>query len=416
MRFLLLCSILLYSYCIAAPIMAKTYAVGPARAHPSLKPLLPQLKPGDVVEIDPGVYRQVMKIDTDGAPGQPIIIRGVGDERPVFDAENLTVSGAGAIPRAIFQIEGAYIVIENLEFKNARNGNNGAGIRLNSSTNAVIRNCSIHHCDMGIQGGDAETALIEKCDIAFNGSIEHNGYSHNFYMMGNRVVVRHCYIHDSLYGQNYKSRAHYNELWFNWIENSNEGEVGPVDGAGQTDRPDSHTLMVGNVIISKPNRTGNSAKYVLMGSESGGSHNGTLFMFYNILLAGSPKVKFIQLDDPKTNAQIHYNVFWGSDQILVNHKNSKIVAGGHNWLPGGAQIPAGFMDSYSGGDPGFVNQEENDFRLTPDSPLFDPPATVIEYIDGDGVGQSAEIDQDYLLSVRQFQNILAKVSDYRLHE
>ncbi|MGC9329340.1 MAG: right-handed parallel beta-helix repeat-containing protein, partial [Candidatus Hinthialibacter sp.] len=405
MRILLLLIILLHGLSIAIPTSATTYAVGPSRVHQSLKPLLPQLKPGDVVQIDPGVYREVMKITVNGAPGLPIIIRGAGDERPVFDAENLTVSGVGAIPRAIFQIEGACITIENLEFKNARNGNNGAGIRLNSSTNAVIRNCYIHHCDMGIQGGDTETALIEQCEIAFNGSREHNGFSHNFYMMGNQVVVRHCYIHDSLYGQNYKSRAHYNELWFNWIEHSNEGEVGPVDGVGQTDRPYSHTLMVGNVIISKPDRTGNNAKYVLMGSELGGSHDGTLFMFYNILVAGSPKVIFIQLDDPKTNAQIHYNVFWGSDQILVNHQHSPIVAGGHNWLPQGARIPRSFTDSYTGDDPGFVNRDEKDLRLKPDAPLFVFPAPVIEYIDGDGVRQSAEIDHDSLQNVRQFQNI-----------
>ena len=53
-------------------------------------------------------------------------------------------------------------------------------------------------------------------------------------------------------------------------------------------------------------------------------------------------------------------------------------------MPQAAQIPAGFKDSYFGTDPGFEDPEHNNYRLTPESPVFDIAAEPIEYIDGDG--------------------------------
>lgn len=395
---------------------AKTYHIGLDQLYKTLKPIVSGLKPGDIVEIEPGTYREVMKVTCNGTKDNPIVIRGVGNARPVFDAKNLHVSGIGSVPRAIFQIEGEYIILENLEMKHARNGNNGAGIRLNHSKYAIIRNCKISDCDMGIQGGDIETALIEYCDIGYNGTEEYNGFSHNFYMDGNSVIVRNCFIHDSIYGQNFKSRAHYNELWYNWIVNSNEGEVGPVDGRGETDKENSNVLMVGNVIISKPNRTGNTSKYILMGSELGGSHNGTLYLYHNILVAGNQKNVFIQLDDPLVNAEVHYNVFVGSNQILKNNKGSKLVKGSRNWLPRNAQVPDGFLSNHFDQEPKFINQNEQDFRLNPDSPFLSTLENTVEYIDGKGVLKEINIDLEYLQSIRLFQDFSTGIHDFQLYE
>lgn len=329
----------------AGPLAAATYSVGPGRAIKTFNAVLPRLKPGDVVEIDPGVYRETVKLTVSGMRGAPITVRGLGAPRPVFDAEGLDTSGRGPIPRGAFQIEGAYIVLEHLEFKNARNGENAAGIRLLDSTNAVIRDCKVTWCDMGVFGGDRETATIENCEVSHNGTEKFNGFSHNFYMHGNRVVVRGCHIHDALFGQNYKSRAHYNELWHNWITDSNEGEVGCVDAKGETDRPNSNTLLVGNVIISRSNRTGNTAKFVLFGSESGGGHDGTLFLFHNTLIAGDARIRFITLDDPRARAVIANNVFVGSEQILSLPRPPLSVTANHNLLPKGAPLPEGWTDT-----------------------------------------------------------------------
>lgn len=371
---------------------SKDFHVGASQEFNTMSAVKNQLQPGDRVLIHPGTYHQAVKITAKGEIDRPILIQGVGNNKPVFDAEGLNVSGEGSVPRAIFQIEGSNIIIDNLEFKNARNGNNGAGIRLNQSENVIIRNSSIYHCDMGIQGGDKNTVTIENCDIGFNGTPDYNGYSHNFYMTGNAVIVRRCYIHDSLYGQNYKSRAHYNELWYNWIENSNEGEAGFVDGQDDTSRPDSHIVMIGNAIISKADRTGNKAKFVLAGSESGGSHIGTLFMFFNLLVAGNSKITFIQLDDPKINAVIKYNLFYGGNQILSKQFPSSQVEGSDNWMPGGTSIPEGFSQTITGQNPGFYDASNRDYRLKPESPFWKYSHSAVEYLGGDGRSHSLQID------------------------
>ena len=341
---------------------ATTYQVGLQRESKVLQPLLAKLQPGDVVEIDPGEYQEVMKITSNGTAEAPIIIRGIkGGERPIFNAEGINTSGAGPVPRGIFQIEGAYIIIEHLEFKNARNGENSAGIRLLNSTNAIIRDCKISLCDMGIFGGDRETALIENCDVGFNSTEKRNGYAHNFYMSGNRVVVRNSFIHDCPFGQNFKSRAHYNELWYNRIANSNEGEVGIVDGENDTDRPNSNSLLVGNIIVSPRERTGNNWKFILFGSESGHTHDGTLFLLNNTFIAGNEKIKFISLADAKANAIIRNNVFVGSEQILNTMQTPMDVTASGNWKPSGTPLPEGWADAIH-------------------TPLL--------YIDGDGVTQA----------------------------
>ncbi len=331
-----------------------TYNVGSARVFKTLNAVLPNLKPGDVVAVDPGVYHGTARLRVSGMPEAPITIRGVtgaAAARPVFDARGLDTSGRGAVPRAALQIEGAYLVIEHLEFTNARNGENAAGIRLLDSTNAVVRDCKVSRCDMGIFGGDRETVTIEDCEVAFNGTDKFNGYSHNFYMHGNRVVVRRCHIHDALFGQNYKSRAHANELWFNWITDSNEGEVGCVDAVGATDRPNSNTLLVGNVLVSRPDRGGNTAKYVLFGAESGGKHQGTLFLFRNTFVAGDPRITFITLADPQARAVIQNNVFLGSQRLLDLPQPPISVSVNHNLLPKGAPVPPGWTGTPSSGGP-----------------------------------------------------------------
>ena len=338
--------LLLAFFLFTARTFAATYHVGAAREIKTLNAIAPRLQAGDVVEIDSGTYRETMKISAQGTREKPIVIRGVGPTRPLFDAENLNVSGVGAIPRAIIQIEGAYIVLEHLEFQNARNEQNAAGIRLLDSLWATIRDCKISRCDMGIFGGDRETVTIENCEIFENGTEKFSGGSHNFYMHGNRVVVRNCYIHDSLFGQNYKSRAHYNELWWNVIKDSNEGEVGCVDATGHTDSPNSNVLMVGNTLISKAERTGNAAKFVLFGSElpppDGGVRNGTLFLFHNTFIAGNERVQFITLDDPQAKLVAQNNVFIGSNNILRLARSAVDVRGQGNMVFAGAALPAGW--------------------------------------------------------------------------
>jgi hypothetical protein len=364
---------------------ATMYRVGPGQSYATISSV-PSLKPGDVVEIEPGAYREYRKWTDDGTSEHPITLRGVGASRPVIDGSGLEVTGAGPVPRALWQIEGDHYVIENLEFRNARNGQNGAGVRITGANDTVLRNCSIHHCEMGIMSDHNDRLLIEKCEIAYNGNPEHfNGYAHNLYLGGNRTTVRYCWIHDAIAGLNFKSRGRYTELLYNWIADSNEGEVSLVDG-DETVSPGSHAALIGNVIVSKPNRTGNHTKFIDWGQDMGGERNGTLFLLNNTLIAGAPQIAFLSSSSPGAKIEAKNNIFFGSDQMTSAEKGA--IIGSHNWLLQSAKAPMGFDDSLRGTDPGFAGAKRNDFHLTARSPCRDAGAEESSYRDGDDKPQN----------------------------
>ena len=388
----------------ATAAWAAEYHVSPTGPISSLKTIVNSLQPGDVVEVEPGTYNEVMRILCNGTVEKPITIRGVGETRPVFDATGLNVNGVMPNPRAVFQIEGANIILENIEFRNARNGDNGSGIRLLNSTNAVVRDCKISYCDMGMMGGDRNVALIESCDIGFNGTPLYAGYSHNMYMGGDGgLVVRGSYIHDALYGLNFKTRGHYNELWYNWIEGSEEGELSVVDGGSDTTGTNSNLVMVGNVVVSKSSRTGNSAKYINFGSDgTSGRRNGTAYVYNNTLIARSGSNDFFWITDThnESNLVARNNLMTGSNDILVylfgtynNHE------GDANWMPQYANVPSNFTNSVLGADPGLVSLAGGDYRLAAGSPCIDQGTSLLAYVDGDGMAHTVNLDSCYLPGV-----------------
>ena len=388
------------------------YQVGPDRPIKSVKAIVDQLQPGDIVQIDPGVYHEIVKVKASGTAAAPILIGGVpGKPRPVFDAAGIVVSGKGKIPRAVFQIEGDHVMLDHLELANAHDDPSlkpgtrwvAAGVRFNGGskviTRAYVHDCYIHHNDNGVVSNDVDTFLVESCEVAFNSTDKDQGYTHNFYPHCNHLIVRNCYVHDSTYGQNVKCRAHFVELWHNWIADSNEGEVGPVDEHpgrfDSTTRPDSNALLVGNVIVSHPRtKDGNPAKFILFGSELPDNkvigHNGTLYLFNNTLVAGTDKIVFIQLADPAARLVASNNIFYGSDNILGLQKPAASIAGSNNLVPANAKVPAEWAGTIKG-DPQFVKATVRYFSLRRDSPAFDAAVEKVSYVDGNGKTQTLEI-------------------------
>ncbi len=360
---------------------AATYQVGATRTYQSVGSL-PPLGPGDVVEIDPGTYNEVKRWTPAGTAAQPIVIRGVGAARPVFDATNLVVDGALPHPRAVFQVEANYITLESLEFRNTRNGNNGAGIRVTSGNNVTVRNCRVTYCDMGFMSDNNSNLLIESSEIASNGTALYDGYSHNLYLGGNNTTVRFCYIHDALYGQNFKTRGHYTELLYNYIADSQDGEVGLVDST-QTAATNSHALMLGNFVLSKPRLSGyNSGRFIQFGQDSGGQHNGTLFAFNNTFLAGDGRIQFLSANAAGARIVTENNIFYGSSQLVGTTGGG--ISGTNNWAQSAAVIPASFASTITGSEPGFVNRSARDLRMTKVSPCRNAGVNVLMYLDGSG--------------------------------
>ena len=373
--------------------LAATYQVGPSRPYQTVGSL-PSLSPGDIVEIDPGTYSEVKRWTRPGTAAQPIVVRGVGAARPVFDATGLNVNGSLPNPRAVFQVEADYVTLENLEFLNARNGDNGAGIRVTSGSNVTVRNCRITMCDMGIMSDNDSNLVIEASEIASNGTSLYDGYSHNFYLGGNSATIRFCYIHDSLYGQNFKTRAHYTELLYNYIADSQDGEVGLVD-ATETAATNSHAVMIGNVIISKPRLSGyNTGRFIQFGQDSGGQHNGTLYAFNNTFVAGDGRIQFLSANAAGATVVADNNVFYGSDKIVGTLGGG--ISGSNNWVQSSASVPATLYGSTTGSDPGFVNRVARDLHLTASSGCRDRGLNVLLYLDGTGAAHSGLPTLEYV--------------------
>ena len=123
--------LLLSFFCLLGGVLAETYQLGLGKTYTTMKSV-PLLREGDVLEVYPGTYNEYKYFTSRGTVENPIIIRGMGKIKPVFDGKGLNVTGAGRIPRALFQFAGSNYLVENIEFINADNddGNNGAGIRI----------------------------------------------------------------------------------------------------------------------------------------------------------------------------------------------------------------------------------------------------------------------------------------------
>ena len=374
------------------PITGPVINVGPTRAFKTIASGLAKAKAGDTVLVDPGVYKEAVKMHNKGQPNAPVTLRGMvgtGGERPVLDCAGVSVSGAGPTPRAGIQIEGEYCIVDSFEVKNARNGNNGAGARFINSVRGVLRNCKITYCDMGIMGGDTDTGLIERCEIAYNGTKDFNGYSHNFYLNANAMIIRECYIHDSLFGQNFKTRGHYTELWYNFIADSEEGEMGFMESE-DTAKPNSNAVLVGNVIVSKAARKGNPTKFIDFGAEKG-SRNGNLYLINNTLVAATTHNLFVWVEKPDEALFASNNIFIGSPKIL--EVASGKIKGLNNCVHGGA---APQLTNNLGADPLFANAAGRDFHLQGSSPCANNAATgdALGYTDGSGKALKAVVDRE----------------------
>ncbi len=376
---------------------ATTYQVGPNRAYRTIGGL-PALNPGDAVEIDPATYNEVKRWTRSGTAANPIVIRGVGDSRPVFDAAGLTVDGVLPNPRAVFQVEANYITLQNLEFRNARNGDNGAGLRVTSGNNVTVTSCRITQCDMGIMSDHNNNLVIESSEIASNGTALYDGFSHNFYLGGTNTTVRFCYIHDSLYGQNFKTRGHYTELLYNYIADSQDGELGLVDAA-ETAAANSHAVMIGNIVVSKPRLSGyNSSRFIQFGQDSGGQHNGTLFAFNNTFVAGDGRIQFLTANAAGAGIIAANNIFSSSGTITGTPGTG--ISGSNNWAQSTGTIPSGFANTVSGTDPGFINLKGRNFHLTSTSGCRDKGLNMLSFLDGSAASGSGAALFEYVIHLK----------------
>ena len=365
--------------CVWLALPGPVLEVGPGKPFATIRAAVDAASPGDTIRVFPasgdGVYRQAaVAVDT---PGLTIE---AASGHVTLDGKGFEYSGIGRTPRAIFQANpgATRLTIRGFELEHAHNSShNGAGVRINQANDVTVSDCDIQANDMGIMsnGSDGKPGLgarqmIEFCTIHGNGDRADPGYSHNLYLGGESVTVRHCEIYGSLTGHNLKSRAHFNLIEFNYIHDSANREIDLVDDK-ETSRANSNAVLIGNLIVKDPECVGNRG-VIHFGEDVGGTHNGTIFLIHNtivtpflsgVLTLSSAEARAVLRDDVVYNAEQH-----AADLVSVLHGASLLnVSGSQNWISScyrldGTQMEASEQDSQT--DLKFVDFSGHDYRVT----------------------------------------------------
>lgn len=372
-----------------------TYTVGgPGADFPTLQALFNarDLEPGDVVHVTGGITYEggiVMPGSDGGAPGNPVILRGVGPTRPHLRGGSTTIE---------FRLSD-HVVMERFEISGVLSSSMVTNRCVyHHAHDIVLRDVYIHDCPRhGVLGADEDSGslTIEYSEIANAGSGDRY---HAIYAATDEVAhpgsvfrLQYSYVHDSDYtdgsgtgGNLIKSRAERNEIYYNWLEGAYYHElelIGPDPygaPAGWTPalvREDSD--VVGNVIV----HTSNFGSIMRFGGDGTGETRGR-YRFVNntvVRLGGSDTPNVFRLFDGIESLDVHNNVFWrqGNNGLRLVRETEADWTGGsringsNNWIDKDATtpIPRGLVGTVSGSDPGFINAAAFDFRPGAGSPL-----------------------------------------------
>ncbi len=367
---------------------AATYRVGPGETFRELTELT-ALGPGDIVEVIGGATYAgdvIFAFEWDGTESMPITIRGIPDAN---GARPLITGGFNTL-----EFQGDHYVVENLEVT-------GGSFRCiyHHAHGITIRDTLVHDCPAhGILGADSDSGslTLERVEVHHCG----NGDSqHQIYMAtdesahpGSVFRMQFCFIHDANGGNNVKSRAERNEIYYNWIEGAYYHElelIGP-DGAEETlAREDSD--VVGNVLLK---RGSNEAFPVVRfgGDATGQTWGRYRFVANTVIVAPASTSAVFRLFDGLESVEMHDNVFamrgGGAVNLLREVEaewatGSRIVGGSNNWVAtDSTNVPPEWTGTITGADPGLV-QIDDLATMDPrpasmsspvvDQGIFDPP-------------------------------------------
>jgi MYXO-CTERM domain-containing protein len=378
---LCLCVLGVGSVLWAAPAVASTLSVGPGKTYAGIADAMPNAHPGDVIEVQgdhtyPGMIW--LRDDQGGTKDKPVTIRGikVGDKRPV-----LSGVGSGQYENIILLLNANHVVMESFEV--IGDGGDTNYCVVHKADDVILRDFVIHNClhQGGLVGTDegSGSLTLEYSELYHNGK---GTNSHQIYMAtdettypGSVFRIQFCYVHDGLGGNNVRSRAERNEIYYNWVEGAFYHEldlVGPIDKDSLPFREDSD--IVGNVLIKK-----NSPwRIARVGGDGDGNTGGRYRFSNNTMVMTDSSTTAISLQNTVQTLEMYNNVIYGTKAgFKVYDVNEQIGPdtvhfGANNWvLAGTASIPKTWIGNLSGTDPGFVNLGNYDLRPQMASSLTD---------------------------------------------
>jgi hypothetical protein len=206
-----------------------------------------------------------------------------------------------------------------------------------------VRGCYFHENENGILAG-ARAIVIERCVFDQNGAGD--GRSHNMYVWGKSVTVRHTESRRARVGHNLKTRGETNYILYNRIMDGPDGAA-----SYSVDIPDcGRTYLIGNVIQQGPRSENHGI--VSYGAESG-SNPADLYVVNNTFVNDHPSGgTFLQIRDG-ARASVVNNIFYGPGTPW----SGRSVAERRNWVR-----------SSRNNAPRFRSPRAYDYHLTASSP------------------------------------------------
>lgn len=307
------------------------YKVGPAEALKTILEVPSTLAAGDIVEIQPGVYKEVRVWPLVGTPANPVIIRAAVRHSVTFDAAGVQLAFT---PRAIFQVNDGAYTIQGIKFRNASNGGlNASAIRCVAGQ-LIVEDCWIRNCSMGIQTTAPSLVIIRGCDIGWCGF---GNNSHNIYLSGGtESILEDNIIERSVGGINVKIRTRLSRVIRNKIWDSKDGELQFCDGP-ETLTTGADAVAEDNDIRTLPTRNGgNIARVIAFGHEGKPDTDriGTLRLINNKINLRSPSNICVSLDSLNAGLEAEDNVIEGvSNNLLrVRYASSSPVTATKNYM------------------------------------------------------------------------------------
>jgi hypothetical protein len=361
---------------------ATTYRVGPARPYQQLQQIVNLLNAGDTVLVDgDAVYPGGVSFSRPGTQQQRILLHGirVNGNRPILDGGTNTIAFTGGPGGA------SHYTLEGFEVRNAT----FRGI-YHQASDLVVRDVVVHHCNNGLMGADQSSGslLLEYAEFYACGS---GTNAHQIYMATDELTnpgsvfrMQFCWIHDGAGGNNVKSRAERNEIYYNWIEGAYYHElelIGPDPAGGvPATLKQENSDVVGNVLQKRATAFGGTGTFyvVRFGGDGTGASNGRYRFVNNTVLLGTSAA--FRLFDSLESVEMHNNVFYrasgtGSPVVrtveAVWKSGGEQISGQNNWVQAGlTAVPSQWTGTISGIDPQFSSLTNDLLSPAAGSPLI----------------------------------------------
>src|SRR4029078_4477138 len=357
---------------------AGTYQVGPTRTLKKLQDVAPLLNPGDIAEVDGNAtYPGDLIFTRPGTAVNKITIRGlrVNGLRPIISGGTNTIELLLSDP---YVFEGFDVT--------------GGSFRriYHHADDITIRDTVVHDCPAhGILGADTDSGSLTLEDVEIyhcgNGTGPHPLYmaTDEFAHPGSVFRMQYCYLHDQNGGNNIKSRAERNEIYYNWVSGGFYGEIeliGPDPHGNKkvnTDTAREDSDVVGNVFQHIPTQGTRMAR---VGSDGTGETKGRYRFVNNTFILRQGQVSpAIEVFEGIDSLEVHNNVFFrvggaAIDKVVLETRtrwvSGRVSTGSNNWLPtGSALVPTAWTGTIFGTDPGFTNISTYDVHPISTSPL-----------------------------------------------